>query len=428
MAESRKEEKGATIDEAAADSLDASRTIEALSGLAASRTDCDSLIDRVNGLLGRRCSAKANVLPHAGDHVHTGCKCTGGDARFMADLIVLIDCSGSMRPHAKLVSDAAAAAVEAAKAKCDVDLRIAYMGVEGTWAGTVFTTDHLAYLKALWTPDPAFATDNPPRTDWHANREEGANAVEDLSKYYDWRPDTCRAIFYISDEDLDSWESTPAEDTAAVNSAVVAAKANDVTVFAHLIPSRSTTPKTQQDYKDLTTQTGGTAYINAAPSVAEYEKMLAEAICASCGRPRCRAVKAPNLEPCISVSWGDSKCDCFETDDTEIVCVTVCNCYSNISFSNFRIAGLFVTMLDGSAVPLLPDGTPSVQIVPMGPVCFGDIPPCRDDQAGCISREFVVRTRGARGGKYQLQLIGICYDVCFHSNNRDSFVLTLCSD
>lgn len=432
MTKSSKEKKAGAVSSDQDETPDTARGIETLTSLVASRIDCESLIARINALLARRCAAKVNTLPHAGDHVETGCKCTGGtgsgDARFMADLIVLIDCSGSMEGRAKVVSDAAAAAVKAASKHCNVDLRIAYMGVEGTWSGTVFTTDHLAYLKALWTPDPAFATDNPPRTDWHANREEGANAVEDLSKYYDWRPDTCRAIFYISDEKLDSGESTPAEDTAAVASAVAAARANDVTVFAHHITYGGEDPKISQDYRDLTGQTGGTAYFSERPSVADYEKMLAEAICASCGRPRCRTVKAPNLEPCVSVSWGDSKCDCFETDDTEIVCITVCNCYANISFTNFRIAGLVVTMLDGSPVPVLPDGTPSVQIVPMGPICFGDIPPCRDDRPGCISREFVIRTRGARGGQYQVRLTGICYDVGFHYNKQDSFVLTLCSD
>ncbi|MEI9853027.1 MAG: hypothetical protein WDN24_21700 [Sphingomonas sp.] len=59
---------------------------------------------------------------------------------------------------------------------------------------------------------------------------------------------------------------------------------------------------------------------------------------------------------------------------------------------------MFVTLPDGGEVPGLPDGTPSVQVVPLGPVCFGDIPPCRDETPGCVSREFVVRTRGARGG------------------------------
>jgi hypothetical protein len=430
MAESRKDEKS-TPKETAGDELPAAtRSIETLPRLAASRADCDTLVSQINAVVGSRCAAKANVLPHAGEHVHTGCKCSGGSddgARFLADVIVLIDTSGSMTGAAGAVSAAAEAAAKKARAQCNVDLRISYMGVEGIWPATAFATDYLAYLKALPSPPTVFSTDNPATG---FGPEEGANAIEDLSKYYDWRPDACRAIFYISDEELDS--ITPlgnvADEALAVNNAVAAAKANQVTIFAHHLTYQNRGPAVIQNYKDLCDQTGGKAYFSAAASQAEYETILAEAICGSCGLPRCQEVETPKLEPCISISWGDSKCDCFETDDTEVICVTVCNCYSNIAFSNFRIAGLVVTTPGGGEIPLLPDGTPSVQIIPIGPTCFGDIPPCRDDKAGCVSREFVVRTRGAKGGKYEINLIGICYDVCFHYNNRDSFTLTLCTD
>jgi hypothetical protein len=394
--------------------------------LDAGSLDCEAVIAHANALLARRCSAKVNPLPHVGEHVHTGCNCTGGGGgRFLADLVVLIDCSGSMGNVAKLVSDAAQGAVKAAQARCNPDLRIAYMGVEGTWPNTVFTTDYLAYLKAIHNPDPAFSTDNPPGG---YSTEEGANAIEDLSKYYDWRPDACRAIFYISDEKLDGNTSNQAGSAAAVAQAVAAATANEVTVFAHYLTHLSQPAWVLQQYQDLCTKTGGKAYVSAAPSKAEYETILAEAICGSCGKPRCRKVEVPRLEPCISISWGDSVCDCFETDDVEVVCITVCNCYSNITFSNFRIASAVVTTAGGGAVATLPDGSPSVQIVPLGPVCFGDIPPCRDDKAGCVSREYVVRTRGAKGGKYEIRLSGICYDVGFHYNSQDSFSLTLCPD
>lgn len=388
--------------------------------------DCEALIAHTNALLGRRCSAKVNVLPHAGEHVHTGCNCSGGGGgRFLADLIVLIDCSGSMGNAAGLVSAAAQAALKAAQARCNPDLRIAYMGVEGTWPGTAFTTDYLAYLKAIHNPDPAFSTNNP--TGGYST-EEGANAIEDLSKYYDWRPDACRAIFYISDEKLDGNTSSQAGSAAAVAQAVAAATANEVTVFAHHLTHLNQPSWVFQQYKDLCTKTGGHAYVSATPTKAEYETILAEAICGSCGKPRCRKVAVPRLEPCISISWGDSRCDCFETDDVEVVCITVCNCYSNITFSNFRIASAVITTAGGGAVPTLPDGSPSVAMIPLGPVCFGDIPPCRDDKAGCISREYVVRTRGAKGGKYEIRLSGICYDVAFHYNAEDAFSLILCPD
>ena len=35
----------------------------------------------------------------------------------------------------------------------------------------------------------------------------------------------------------------------------------------------------------------------------------------------------PRIAPWISIRWGDSKCDCIEGDDTEIMHLTVCNPY-----------------------------------------------------------------------------------------------------
>ena len=112
----------------------------------------------------------------------------------------------------------------------------------------------------------------------------------------------------------------------------------------------------------------------------------------------CVAVEFPDIHPCISVTWGDSACDCIETDDVEVACIKVCNCYSNVTFSELSIAQILVTDLAGNPVPNLPDGTPSVEVLPSGSICFGDVPPCKgDNQPSCVSRELVIYTRGAIG-------------------------------
>jgi hypothetical protein len=142
----------------------------------------------------------------------------------------------------------------------------------------------------------------------------------------------------------------------------------------------------------------------------------------------CAPAKQPDIQPCLSVSWGDSKCDCIETDDVEVACLKVCNCYSNITFSDFSIKQIYVTDLAGNPVPNLPDGTPSVQVLPTGPICFGDIPPCTDSQASCVSRELVIYTRGAIGKKYRLIFRGICFKVCQELQSDQCFIMTLCQD
>jgi hypothetical protein len=147
-----------------------------------------------------------------------------------------------------------------------------------------------------------------------------------------------------------------------------------------------------------------------------------------CVEGECQVAKIPDYRPCISVRWGDSPCDCLESDDLEVLCITVCNCYSNISFSGLSIAAIYVTDAVGNVVPDLPGGGQSVQALPIGPLCFGDIPPCVDGQPGCVSRQFVLRTRGARAGGYRLNVLGVCYDICTHHAFSDAFNLNICAD
>lgn len=143
----------------------------------------------------------------------------------------------------------------------------------------------------------------------------------------------------------------------------------------------------------------------------------------------CVALQLPDVKPCISVAWGDSQCDCMETDDVEVLCVTVCNCYSNVTFSDLVIGHIQITDMAGNPVPTLPDGTPSVQVVPSGPICFGDIGPCEGrNKPSCVSRELVLYTRGAVGKDYKLSFEGVCFTVCQNFQAEECFVVKLCQD
>jgi hypothetical protein len=126
------------------------------------------------------------------------------------------------------------------------------------------------------------------------------------------------------------------------------------------------------------------------------------------------------------MSWGDSDCDGLETDDFEILYISVCNCYSNIAFNHFTISRIEITDSDGNAVANLPDGTPSVQAVPIGPIYFGTIAPCDKGEASCVNRQFVINTRGAKEGEYQVTLQGVCFDVSVNYHQESCFKFTLC--
>lgn len=150
--------------------------------------------------------------------------------------------------------------------------------------------------------------------------------------------------------------------------------------------------------------------------------------CNDC-RCDCVAIKLPDIEPCISVKWGDSRCDCMETNDLEVLCITVCNCYSNVTFNDLTIGHIQITDMAGNPVPPLPDGTPSVQVIPSGPICFGDIGPCKGkNQPSCVSRELVLYTCGAIGKDYKLSFEGVCFTVSHEFQSEQCFVVKLCQD
>lgn len=141
---------------------------------------------------------------------------------------------------------------------------------------------------------------------------------------------------------------------------------------------------------------------------------------------QCATVEEPRIVPCFRLRWGDGPQDHLETDDTEIICITVCNPYSNVVLKDFNVI-LGVTTAAGGAVPNQADGTPSVIIKPQFNVCFDDIPPCdpKKPNQNCVSREFVLIDRGAVPGQYKI-VIYYCFEACFTKFSlRDPAVFTI---
>ena len=375
---------------------------------------CQSPLCDVNEVLNKCCSNNYKALePCESDDPcavqSNDCSCHTGTPpnKAIVDLVVLIDTSGSMQSQASAISVAAENAIQVAQKNCPTaDLQVKWLGVGGHVAGTKFTQSYRDYIINNVKSSAVFSSDANDLAP-HGSMEEGANACADLVHYFDWRKDACKAIFYISDEALDQGNPQDADDDAATQAAITACKTNNVSVFTHLVSEigANNNPDTIQNYKDLATQTGGNAIIGGAGSEKQYLNLLEEVICSACG-DCCKTVG-----PCISITWGDSACDNLETDDLEKMCITVCNCYSNITFKNLTICSIKILDAHGNAVERLPDGSLSVDAIPFGPFCFGDIPPCEKGKASCVSREFAISTRGAKAGGYQLILESVCYDI-----------------
>ncbi|MFN0037106.1 MAG: hypothetical protein ACKVUS_18780 [Saprospiraceae bacterium] len=115
-------------------------------------------------------------------------------------------------------------------------------------------------------------------------------------------------------------------------------------------------------------------------------------------REPCKAFPIPNVKPCFYLHWGDGPRDIIETEDFEVLMLSVCNPYSNLSFKNLVISDLEVVHADGSPVELLPDGTPSVMLVPSKMISICGLAPC-----SCCHLELVLKSSGALEGFYKIK-------------------------
>lgn len=207
--------------------------------------------------------------------------CGGDAAKPKVDLIVLIDTSSSMGGSANVISTEAQSAINNALNTCNSDLRVVYLGVDGTWSGTNFSQSHRNYIYGIHGTSVTLAADQP-FVGYTA--EQGANAIEDLSKYFDWRTNACKAIYYISDERLDSITSNNANDDAATASAIVGANANNVAVFATYLTYQNLNANVLQNYTDITSQTGGILNTANAINAGYYSNsdVFQKIICNAC--------------------------------------------------------------------------------------------------------------------------------------------------
>ena len=209
--------------------------------------------------------------------------CGGNEGATSVDLIILIDQSGSLDDAASAISMAAEQALDSAQALCPTDLVVHFLGVDGTQPGTRFNENHKQFIYNANGGTIALASDNSTGD----SKELGANAIEDLSNLAPWRTGACRAIFYISDEELDSDFPTGdfANETAKTQAAIDAAKANGVTVFTNYILALNRGPNILQNYDDLTGETGG--FNLTTPTYSDvnedlYIELMPNIVCNSC--------------------------------------------------------------------------------------------------------------------------------------------------
>ncbi|MFC6100009.1 hypothetical protein [Olivibacter domesticus] len=205
------------------------------------------------------------------------------------DLVIAIDTSNSMKDEAQAISAAIEAAVSEAKKACPSDLRVTYLGIEGTFPGTKFVETVRGHLTKAGADPKAFKSRLRKSLPGSGAQEDGARVVEDLSEHNKWREGAERAIFLLQDESLDGGDMIVTPSAIEANDkAIEAALKNEVKVHTYLgtpdaslqYPSKEAEEDMIKEFKRLALRTGGdhNIYVNGLP---DFKKVLKDTICAS---------------------------------------------------------------------------------------------------------------------------------------------------
>lgn len=205
------------------------------------------------------------------------------------DLVIVIDTSLSMEDEAEALSQTLNAAVEEAKQSCPSDLRVQFLGIEGTFANSEFNQTVRQYLTGKGVDGSALKGRVRDSVQNAGAQEDVARAVEDISAHYDWRPGAERNLFVLGDESMEGGEMTlDAGKIQACDKAIASALRHGVKVHSYLgTPYQSTpypTPADQaameKEYKRLALRTGGEHYIYTQGKP-DFAAVLKQTICAS---------------------------------------------------------------------------------------------------------------------------------------------------
>ncbi|MFE0755238.1 LecA/PA-IL family lectin [Inquilinus sp. NPDC058860] len=208
------------------------------------------------------------------------------DALKKVDLVVLIDTSASMKDEAEALSKGMVTAIEDAKKACPSDLRVQFLGIEGTFASTEFTKTARQHLTGIGVDAGQLAARAHGGAKDSSAQEQIAQTVVDVSRHFDWRAGAERALFVLGDESLDGGGLTiGAKAVKLTDRAIAAAVDNEVKVHAYqtTLPAQPTPEQAAAltaEYKRLALRTGGEYYINTQ-GLADFGKVLQDAICAS---------------------------------------------------------------------------------------------------------------------------------------------------
>lgn len=239
---------------------------------------------------------------------------TTGNGSIALDLVVVIDTSGSMADESADLSKQIDAAIEKAATSCPSQLRVTFLGIEGTWPGTKFDQTASDYLikrgvneRDLQARMPFKESDG---RDHAGNKEDLCRAVIDISQHFDWRDDARKAIFVLGDEGIEGGGGILTRAAVAKNNeAISVAQELGIKVYTYQgtpddnpanldrFPTLADRDNVTREYERLAKETDGRAYIYTT-GIANFVLVLQEVLCDSLTPP---VKPTPDNVDCSSV-------------------------------------------------------------------------------------------------------------------------------
>jgi hypothetical protein len=329
--------------------------------------------------------------------------CPSGDGRITpVDLILLMDMSGSMADEADPLSRKLEAILSTVTAdKCRSDVRVSWLGIEGTKPRTQFTQTCRKYLLQEL---------NIPRKQIESaakDAEDGARSLIDLARHFDWRPGAKRLILFLGDEGLFQGNPQTREDREQADRALVVAMEHQVTIFTYLgTPlGNKINARTRADYERVAITTGGQAYVQPQENLDNFQIALTEISCFP--PPACTAAAVPEIRPCFELRHGAQPNDPLTTNEVEVLYLVAGNPYANITFKDLRVTVCLKLPVENAS-----SQSDALSLFPTETICFGDLLPCdaqNPAQLAAKARELVLISRQASSGDYTIALDYTCW-------------------
>ncbi|WP_437680245.1 hypothetical protein [Sorangium sp. So ce131] len=276
------------------------------------------------------------------------------------DLVVVIDTSSSMVDEAETLSKTISGAVAAAQSSCPSDLRVSYLGIEGTFKNTRFDNTVRSYLTSKVNVDPTALRGRTAENagnkdvDPYSYKEDGARAIEDVARHFDWRPGAARAIFFLGDEPLEAGLGATGtgqddEDIEAANRAIEAAKQAGVRVHMYQGTAKLSDRSLKAiagEFARVARETDG-QFFPTQEGLSAFQAMLERVICAS--NPRGHLFDGATTPWLYDIGKGIGK---YELDGAALTFKATGTPFRNDSTDHFSYL----------AVPLLGDGAITVRV------------------------------------------------------------------